>query len=857
MDYVLNGKTYKVVGKRPVMPENLDVLALQKQSYARFLRRLPEIVGSRFPLEVERNGKTYRIDMRNIRVAADLSENGWKDEGGYTKTIRECTHGKESLSYNLDADIRLYVDGKSVAVFPGRHLLQFPAMTPRASFIFGGREMSLKIERSGDGGTFMGPGEILESIISTADMTSPLESSLPRIVDDAVKKGVLDLRLDLLAKDIAKIPKRPGTIPVDRRNPLSVFTSLNTVHFPFSDEGGALSNQGEYNLVDLLFVSSIAKKEGPDLLLNGHVTMFATIDDDGKLRVPVHVVKDGAVTQEIAMISQEDLLEGRTVAGYLPEGTEVNGKTEVISYRKKHTVGDDGKTMETVDRKTGTVSEVGTPDYVAISPLEMMSFNEYVNCFFLNCNPTRLAMAIAHAIQAMAVEGMGRKRIRSLDDVFAAEAVQAFLPAPADGQVEKVDDTSVLIRLDSGKEEIVGLDDYMSDRTGTDQRYTPRVKVGDRVTKGQVVADGPFTRDGEVCYGVPDGLCAIIPFTSMKSMIHGEVVEGVGGSSNNDAIIISASYAEKFRRRGVATVSLDLKKTARGFGILRVPVGENGEPDPRFDPGTGLPVKGAVFKVGDTVLDQMIPDVTGSVSRLDLAAGDAGRFSSPVRMKRDVSGVVREVMVNGGHIDVIMDYTRDLEPGDKLTLGYGQKAVVAAIVPDDSMPKAEVNGRLETVDMCIDPILAKRAPVSLMAEGHLSMALKETDSFAITGSNQNDAVLLAAKESLKAGLPADGMFTIYMPDGKGGYDRSPVLAECLCPYTTLNDKEAMDQRRKFPSKGVSVDREGGDALSQMMDGNTALLSDIVSFEDSNTRIGTGLVQTGVRVVNRRRGEREL
>ena len=858
MDYILKGKKYKVIGKAPVMPENLDVLALQKQSYARFLKKLPGLVGSRFPVEVERNGKTYRIDVRNIRVAADLSADGWKDEDSYTRPLRECTHGRETLSYNLDADIRLYVDGRSVAAFPGRHLFQFPAMTPRASFIFGGRELALKIERSEDGGTFMGPGEILQAIISTTDMTSSFDTALPRIVEEAVRTGSLDLRLDVLARDIAKIPKRPGTIPVDKRNPLSVMSSLNTVHFPFTADGtaSALSNQGEYNLADLLFVSSVAKKEGADLLLNGHVTMFAMIDDDGKLRVPVHVVRDGRVTDEVVRISQDDLLSGKTICGYIPPGESVKPDTGVVSYGKKRILTGEGQVVDSVDRRTGDASEVGLPDYAAINPWAMMSVNEYVNCFALNCNPTRNAMGIAHGNQAQRVDGLGRKRVRSLDDEFAAESVQAYLTSPADGTVEQVNDTTVTIKTDSGRLVKVGLDDYMSDRTGTDQRYTPVVSTGDRVTKGQLVADGPFTKEMEVCYGVPDGICAVIPFTASKSMIDGEVIEGVGGSSNNDGIVISASFAEKLKRSGVHSVSLDLKKTAKGYGILRAPAGEDGNPDPRFDPETGLPVKGAVFRYGDTVLEQMIPDITSDASRISMAAGDDGRFVSATKMNRDVSGVVREVVAGNGHVDVIMDYTRGPEPGDKLVLGYGQKAVIVDIVPDDAMPKALVNGKTETVDMCIDPILAKRAPVALMLEGHIAMALKETGSYGIADIMQNDAALLAARESLKAGLPEDGMFRIYMPDGKGGYSKG-FRAECFCPYVTLNDKEAMDQRSKDLAKGVSLDREGLVALYEMLDGNDALLRDLVSYLQSNEKIDTALLQMGVKAVNKRRGEREM
>lgn len=826
--------------------DDVDIFRRDKLSYARFLKKLPKMVEDSFPIESTVDGHTYRLEIGQVEVCANLkgspSTGPWIDEKAYASTKGECIESGDTLSYYLDGDVRIFKDNVLKGVCH-RHLFKFPAMTSTCSLILNGEEQFLKLERSLNGETYRACGEVLEDIFSTCDFSGPLEGKLKLIADGRII-GVDDFEFRTAAKKVLQFAESPMLIPVSGINPFAEIGSKTSItaigadeglgNFPpeeragFGENGLDLRDDG-YNMVDILFHSITEKKEGAKLVENANATTYLEVNEDRKAVVPMHPVEDGMVKDEIVYVGTEDLLErGKKIGSHCPPGTKVPMDASVMSFalKKEPVFGKEkelyGDERGVVESDAGTVSEKGMPDYVPISRRSYMSVNESVNMFALCCNGTRDAMGIGHAKQAMALDMKAVPRITNGTDDAVVKSTEAALFAKESGTVVEADPHKVVVEGDYGTVEYE-LDETIVRNSPTDMRYTANVKVGDKVVEGQCIADGPFTRNGMLCLGATDLVGALIPFTAIDSVGSKglEDADGAkGGTNNNDALILGESAAKKFRHHEILKFSVPIQRKGWGTTTFSVP-SRRGVPDERFNPKTGLPKIGSRFGKNDIVLLAKVPNSYGRFSVVEALASENnvfGRRDDKQRLKSFVEGTVVDVRVTDEKVNVYLSYTREIEPGDKITIGYGQKATVTAIVPDESMPKLEMGGRTISMDIIPDSIsfVKRGAPIGI--EGLLRFALMEVDGYAEIGIGETKLVEIAANAALDAGLPVDGMGQLYIPQkGDGNFlprNHCPGKAR-ICAFDACLNKEGVEQRIKNLSKGVSLDRMGSTLLHQI------------------------------------------
>lgn len=822
--------------------EGVDIFRRDKLSYARFLYAIPRIITNKFPIEKTYGGNTYRLEIGKVRIAANLQGNEfpWIDEKSYTASKRQCIDNGETLSYNLDGELRIYKNGSlKDACF--RHLFQIPAMTSTGSFIINGEERTLKAERSLDGLTYKACGELLRELFTDCNFESRI--NLARVAD-VKNRALLSLDFPVASEALSSFVKSPLLIPVNGTNPLSIVsTKTNVIAKKSTGKEGELKGStmdlrdNEYNLLDFLFLSFIEKKEGAKLSETFNEAIGLEIGKNGKPLIPVHpvqAVKDERgkihhiVSNEIIKITTEDLVKlgdssnrGKTIANYCEPGSEIPKNCAVMNFSwatekvkgPKETAVYGDTTKGTIRAQSGKAEGLGYPDYVPIRP-GSLSVVELTNAWSTIINSTREAMGLAHAKQAKALTNKSIPRITSGCEKTVVKETEAALFAKESGEVVYADSHEITIQNGNGDLNVYPLDDIIMKSSATDMRYTGLVTEGDRVIKGQCIADGPFTKGGELCMGATDLVTALIPFTALDAEKQGYFK----GSNNNDALIISESAAKRFDRKEMTRVVSDIFTTGWGNTVFTAPL-VDGKPDERFDTQTGLPKIGSVFHMGENILNAQLPDSTKSISVLEALASEDksfGRISQEYKTANVLADlVVEDVRLGTERAVVYLSFTRNLECGDKITLGHGQKATVAAILPDDEMPKAEINGKTVAVDIIPDPIsfVKRGAPISI--EGTLRLALMEMNKYAVLGVEEKNLLKVATNAALEANLPANGMCYVDLANSTENTYLPRFAKSGLTSVCSLDgnlNKEAEDQQNL--KKDNSIDRMGTGAVYQ-------------------------------------------
>lgn len=830
----------KHYGTAPIVSlEGVDIFRRDKLSYSRFLSALPGIIASKFPVEKAYGNDVYRLEVGKIRIGANLQgdEFPWLDESSYVSSKRQCIDNKETLSYNLDGEVRIYKNG-SLKESCFRHLFQIPAMTSTGSFIINGEEKSLKAERSIDGLTYRACGELLTDLFTQSDFSGLF---LRDVAEEKNGESLSTFEFSVASKTLASFMKNNLIIPVNGTNPYSTISTktaiLSQKHTGTAGELDGVTmdlRDTGYNLLDFLFLSFTEKKEGAKLAENFNEAIGFEIGPNRQPLIPVHPViaqKDKAgkthyiVSDEIVKITTEDLVQlgdeskGKTIANYMAPGTEIAEDCSVMnfSWGLEPTIGKERTLYNSMEKgiintTTGSAGRIGYPDYVPVRPGNI-SVVELTGAWSAIVNPTREAMGTAHAKQSMALVHKSIPRITSGCENAVVKATEAALFAKESGTVVSANEHEIVVQGESTIS--YPLDDVIMKSSATDMRYTSIVSPGDNVIKGQCIADGPFTLQGELCMGATDLITAMIPYTAMDE----KKKELFKGSNNNDALLISESAAKKFEKKEVSKVTTEVVTKGWGTTTFSVPI-VNGTPDERFDAKTGLPKKGAVFHIGDAILTAQYPDSTQDVSILDALAAeekDYGRTPEEHKTKVMADLVVEDVRVSKTQVTVYLSFTRGLECGDKITLGHGQKATVAAILPDCEMPTVRIKGKTIPVDIVPDPISFVKRVAPIGVEGTLRLALATRGEYAKIGVGETDLPKISSNLADSSGLPIDGMYSVNLSHSVAPeVSFLPNNAQASLSFVVGTDgganKEAKSQQNIRDSN--SADRMTGGAVLQ-------------------------------------------
>jgi DNA-directed RNA polymerase subunit beta len=340
--------------------------------------------------------------------------------------------------------------------------------------------------------------------------------------------------------------------------------------------------------------------------------------------------------------------------------------------------------------------------------------------------------------------------------------------ATAPGVVTYVDATKVVVQEDSGKEKTYELTKYRRSNSSTCLNQRPIVFDGERVERGDILADGPAMQNGELALGQN----VLIAFMTWH------------GYNYEDAIIMS----ERMVREDVYTsvhieeYDIECRDTKLGPEEITRDIPNVAESACRNLDARGIVMVGAEVKEGDILVGKVTPKGQSEISpeeKLLLAIfGEKSREvrDNSLKVPHGGAGIVHSVRIfkrkddhelSPGVNEVVKVYVvqkRKISEGDKMAGRHGNKGVISRINPVEDMPYM-ADGT--PIDIMLNPFgVPSRMNIGQVLEIHLGMAAKKLGvKFAtpvFDGVSNEDLKNIMAE----AGTSADGKYVLY--DGKTG-----------------------------------------------------------------------------------------
>ena len=454
----------------------------------------------------------------------------------------------------------------------------------------------------------------------------------------------------------------------------------------------------------------IETPEGPNIGLIGALASFATVSEFGFIQTPYRVVKGGKVTDEILYLDAAEEAQF-TIAQASERVDEKTGKflhdQVLCRSREGEAVTAAPKGIQYMDVAPAQIVSVAT----ALIPF--LEHND-ANRALMGANMQRQAVPLMIPQAPLVGTGLEFRAAVDTGDVVLSRT---------DGAVIDVDAEKIVVEGKGSREEY-GMTKFMRSNQGTLIHQKPVVSLGEKVKKGQVLADGSSTDRGELALGA-NLLVAFMPWE---------------GYNFEDAIVISERLLKDdvLSSIHIHEYEIDARSTKLGDEEITRDIPNRSEEslanlDERgvvrigAEVGSGDLLVGKVTPKGETELtaeEKLIRAIFKEKARevrdtsLKVPHGEGGKVIGVKLFSRDagddLSPGVNEL------VRVFVAKKRKIAEGDKLAGRHGNKGVISKIVPDEDMPFLE-DGR--PVDVVLNPLgVPSRMNIGQILETHLGWA---------------------------------------------------------------------------------------------------------------------------------------
>ena len=340
--------------------------------------------------------------------------------------------------------------------------------------------------------------------------------------------------------------------------------------------------------------------------------------------------------------------------------------------------------------------------------------------------------------------------------------------AEDDGEVIRADAQNITVKYDSGDIKSYKLIKFARSNQGTCVNQRPIVSLGDRVNKGDVIADGPSTSQGEISLGKN----VLVGFMTWE------------GYNYEDAILINERLVmeDVFTSIHVEEYECDARDTKLGPEEITRDIPGVGDDALKYLDERGIITVGAEVRAGDILVGKVTPkgetDLTAEERLLRAIFGEKAREvrDTSLKVPHGESGIIVDVKVftreNGDEMspgvnEVVRVYIaqkRKISVGDKMAGRHGNKGVVSRILPREDMPYLPDGTPL---DIVLNPLgVPSRMNIGQVLEVHLGYAAQAL-GWKVATPIFNGANEETIRETLRqAGLREDGKSELY--DGRTG-----------------------------------------------------------------------------------------
>jgi DNA-directed RNA polymerase subunit beta len=546
----------------------------------------------------------------------------------------------------------------------------------------------------------------------------------------------------------------------------------------------------------------IETPEGPNIGLIVSLANYTNVNDYGFLETPYRKVRNGKVTDEIEYLSAIDEEKYYIAQANARIDGRGNFTDDQVSVRKAG------------DYSTQLPKEI---QYMDVSPKQIISVSASLIPFLEHDDANRALMGSNMQRQAVPLVFPEPPRVGTGMEAKCAYDSGVFVKAKRDGTVEYVSSTKVVIRpnraSDPGDKDEFDLLKYQ--RTNQDTCYIqkPVVKPGQKVKKGDVIADGPATFKGELALG-RNVLVGFVPWN---------------GYNYEDAILISEKIVKEdiFTSVHIKEFQVDVRETKLGPEKITRDIPNIGEKALDQLDEEGIIRVGAKVKSGSILVGKVTPksetETTPEFKLLNSIFGEKAKEvrDTSLRIPHGTEGTVIDVQrlrrTEGDDLSpgvdevvkVLIATKRKLQEGDKMAGRHGNKGVIARVLPEEDMPYMADGTPLE---ICLNPLgVPSRMNLGQLLETMLGWAaLWKNEWYAtpVFESASGDEIVSRLKA---ANLPTGSKTTLY--DGRTGEPfKNPVMVGCMYMlklHHLVDDK--MHARSTGPYSLVTQQPLGGKA----------------------------------------------
>ena len=545
---------------------------------------------------------------------------------------------------------------------------------------------------------------------------------------------------------------------MDQTNPLSELTHKRRISA--LGPGGLTRERAGFEVRDIHHthygrLCPVESPEGPNIGLISALSCFATINEYGFIETPYRRVdrKTGKITDIIDYMSADE--EDKHIIAQASEPLDEEGRfvNNRIKVRYKEEITEVDKELV---------------DYVDVSPRQLVSVAAAMIPFVEHDDVKRSLMGSNMQRQAVPLLTVETPIVGTGIEYRAAKDSGITVTAKNEGVVEKVTADEVIVRNKKNSLDKYKLRKFKRTNGGTCINQRPVVAKGEIVKAGDILADGPSTKNGEMALGKN----VLIAYTTWE------------GYNYEDAVLISERLVKEDVYTSIHIEEYDCECRDTKLGpeeITRdIPnVGDDGLKD--LDEN-GIIRIGAEVRPGDILVGKVTPkgetELTAEERLLRAIFGEKAREvrDTSLRVPHGEAGTIVDVKIftrdnsdelGPGVNQVIRCYIatkRKISVGDKMAGRHGNKGVISRILPEEDMPFMPDG---TPVDIVLNPLgVPSRMNLGQVLEVHLGMAARAlgwkvaTPVFDGAKSNEIEDLLE------EAGLSRDGKTTLY--DGRTG-----------------------------------------------------------------------------------------
>jgi DNA-directed RNA polymerase subunit beta len=518
---------------------------------------------------------------------------------------------------------------------------------------------------------------------------------------------------------------------MDQVNPLSGLTHRRRLSA--LGPGGLSRERAGFEVRDVHFshygrMCPIETPEGPNIGLIGGLSTYARVNEFGFIESPYRKVENGKVTGEIVYMAADEEENYVVAQANTPINEDGSLKGERVLVRRSPQAAslDDLRKMLEQESFFGATTDIGyvpptEVDFLDVSPKQIVSVATALIPFLEHDDANRALMGANMQRQAVPLIRAEAPYIGTGIEKRAAGDAADLILATDDGEVIEVTGASITVQYKNDGKKVYGLAKFRRSNQDTCINQRPLVREGDKLKKGDVIADGPSTDHGELALG-KNLLVAFMPWEGYnfedaiilsERLVKDDVLTSIH-IHEHEVDARDTKLGPEEISRDIPNLSDDILADLDDRGIIRVGA----------EVGPGDVLVGKVTPKGETELtpeERLLRAIFGEKARevrdtsLKVPHGESGKVIDVKVFNRD-DGDELPPGVNQ-LVRVYVAQKRKISVGDKLAGRHGNKGVISKILPIEDMPFT-ADG--QQVDIILNPLgVPSRMNVGQVLESHL------------------------------------------------------------------------------------------------------------------------------------------